>query len=131
MTVLAGYAENDKKATLPLRKDVAGQLRRWFAEGSFAQGDKVFPKFNELKGAETLRKDLEVPGIPYQDETGRYADFHSLRHCFASILGQSRVSPKVTQSLLRHSTIGLTMDTYTHIGLCDERAAIDSLPELP
>jgi integrase len=131
ITVLAGYAKNDKKATLPLRKDMAGQLRRWLAEGSFARGDKVFPKFNELKGAEMLRKDLEVAGIPYQDETGRYADFHSLRHCFASILGQSGVSPKVAQSLLRHSTIGLTMDTYTHIGLYDERAAIDSLPELP
>ena len=62
---------------------------------------------------------------------GRYADFHSLRHSFASILHQSGVSPKVAQSLLRHSTIGLTMDTYTHIGLYDERAAINSLPALP
>ena len=65
------------------------------------------------------------------DASGRYVDFHSLRHSFASILHLSGVSPKVAQSLLRHSTIGLTMDTYTHIGLYDERAAINSLPALP
>ncbi len=70
-------------------------------------------------------------GIEYEDAAGRFADFHSLRHSFASILNQSGVSPKVAQSLLRHSTISLTMDTYTHIGLYDERAAIDSLPALP
>jgi len=131
ITVLADYAKNDKKATLPLRKDVAGQLRRWFAEGSLAEGDKVFPKFNRLKGTDMLRKDLEVAGIPYQDETGRCADFHSLRHCLASIVSQSGVWPKVAQSSLRHSTIGLTMDTYTHIGLYDERTAVNSLPRLP
>ena len=33
-----------------------------------------------------LRKDLEAVGIPYEDGSGRYADFHSLRHRFASIL---------------------------------------------
>ncbi len=35
------------------------------------------------------------------------------------------------QALARHSTIGLTMDTYTHIDLYDERAALGKLPELP
>ena len=76
--------------------------------------------------ANMLKNDLELAGIEYVDAAGRYADFHSLRYSFASILHQSGVSPEVAQSLLRHSTIGLTMDTYTHIGLYDERAAINS-----
>jgi integrase len=131
ITVLAGYAKNKREVTLPLRKDVADLFKQWFAEGHFDQSDRIFSKFNESRGADMLRKDLEVVGIPYQDDAGRFADFHSLRHSFASILNQSGVSPKVAQSLLRHSTIGLTMDTYTHIGLYDERAAVDSLPALP
>jgi len=131
ITVLAGYAKNRIEVTLPLRKDIADQFRRWFTQGGFSESDRIFPKFNESRGADMLRKDLEAVGIPYQDDAGRFADFHSLRHSFASILHQSGVSPKVAQSLLRHSTIGLTMDTYTHIGLYDERAAIDSLPPLP
>jgi integrase len=57
--------------------------------------------------------------------------FYSMRHTFISNLARSGVSPKIAQSLARHSTIGLTMNTYTHIGLYDERAALDSLPELP
>jgi integrase len=122
ITVLAGYAKNKREVTLPLRKDVAEQFRQWLSNGCFSQSEKIFPKFNESRGAEMLRKDLEAVKIPYQDESGRYADFHSLRHSFASILHESGVSPKVAQSLLRHSTIGLTMDTYTHIGLYDERA---------
>jgi len=77
-----------------------------------------------------LRLDLAAAKIPYQDSGGRVADFHSLRHTFISNLSRSGVSPKVAQSLARHSTIGLTMDTYTHIGLYDERAALDSLPRL-
>ena len=56
---------------------------------------------------------------------------HALRHTFVTNLYKSGVSPKVIQSLARHSTIGLTMDTYTHIGLYDERVALDKLPELP
>ncbi len=40
-------------------------------------------------------------------------------------------SPKVVQSLARHSKITLTMDTYTHISLYDERGALDGLPDLP
>jgi len=131
ITVVAIYAKNRREVTLPLRKDIAGRFRQWFTQDGFSQQDKIFPKFNESKGAEMLRKDLEAVGIPYQDDAGRYADFHSLRHSFASILHQSGVSPKVAQSLLRHSTISLTMDTYTHIGLYDERAAIDSLQPLP
>ena len=78
-----------------------------------------------------LKQDLEAAGIPYRDEAGKVADFHSLRHTFISNLSKSGVSPKVAQSLARHSTIGLTMDTYTHLSLYDERAALDKLPVLP
>ncbi len=92
---------------------------------------KVFASFAPNKAAKMMRKDLEAAGITYRDEASRVADFHALRHTFISNLTRSGVSPKIAQSLARHSTIGLTMDTYTHIGLYDERTALDSLPELP
>ena len=55
----------------------------------------------------------------------------ALRHTFISNLSQGGVSPKVAQSLARHSTINLTMDIYTHVQLHDERAALEKLPDLP
>ena len=130
VTVMAGYAKNGRQATLPLRKDVTELFRQWFDEGEYSLDDKVFPKFNKSKGAAMLRKDLEAVGIPYQDESGRYADFHAQRHTFISNVGRSGATVKETQTLARHSTAALTLDVYSHIGLYDERRAIEKLPQL-
>ena len=47
-----------------------------------------------------------------------------------SDLPRSGVSPKMAQSLARHSDINLTMSRYTHIGLHDQAAALEALPPL-
>lgn len=41
--------------------------------------------------------------------------FHSLRHTFATELFRQRKHPKVVQSLLGHSSITQTTDTYSHL----------------
>ena len=130
ITVLAGYAKNGREATLPLRLDVAEQFRQWFSEAGFSLDCRVFPRFNKCKGAAMLRQDLQAAGIAYEDDAGRYADFHSLRHTFISNVGKSGATVKEAQSLARHSTSALTLDVYTHIGLHDERQAVENLPEL-
>ena len=129
VTVLAAYAKNGKEATLPLRQDVAEEFRQWFSNEDFPPDSRVFPGFNKHDGAAILREDLEAAGIDYQDAAGRYVDFHALRHCFISLVGKT-ASIKETQSLARHSTVTLTLDTYSHIGLSDERQAVERLPEL-
>ena len=50
---------------------------------------------------------------------GRVVDFPSLRHGFITYLVTANVPPKVAQMLARHSTISLTMDRYTHLGIVD------------
>ena len=65
--------------------------------------------------------------LEYETADG-VADFHSLRHSFISNLARSGVHPKDAQALARHSTIVLTMDRYSHIGLQDMGAAVASLP---
>jgi hypothetical protein len=55
----------------------------------------------------------------------------SLRHRFGSELAIANVPPKVAQDLMRHSTITLTMDRYSHVGLNDSAGALDKLPPLP
>ncbi len=66
-----------------------------------------------------------VPG----DNTGRFADFHSLRHSAASLLIQTGANPKVIQSLMRHSDLNLTMSRYTHLYTGQQRETIESLPD--
>ena len=40
---------------------------------------------------------------------------HDLRHTAASLLLLGQVHPKVVQEMLGHSTITLTLDTYSHL----------------
>jgi integrase len=40
---------------------------------------------------------------------------HDLRHSAATILLIMDVHPKVVQELLGHSSIGVTMDLYSHV----------------
>ena len=89
-----------------------------------------FPIPKHWRSAEMLREDLEAAGVPYEDESGRKADFHSLRHTFITNLANAKVHPKTAQRLARHSTITLTLDRYTHSLWQDEVAALEALPDL-
>ncbi len=76
-----------------------------------------------------LRADLDATEIAYATDSG-FADFHSLRHTFISNLAACGVHPKLAQQLARHSTITLTMDRYSHVGLLDMNTALESLPNI-
>jgi len=82
------------------------------------------------KPVKMFKADLEAAGIAYVDDAGRFADFHSLRHSFGTLLAAAGVHPKTAQTLMRHSDINLTMSRYTHIFRGQESEAIESLPDL-
>ncbi len=46
--------------------------------------------------------------------------FHDLRHTYASLMIRAGIHPKVLQSLMGHSSIRVTMDTYGHCQDADE-----------
>jgi integrase len=52
-----------------------------------------------------LLKKAGLPGIR----------FHDLRHTCATLLLTRGVHPKIVQDLLGHSTIAITLDTYSHV----------------
>src|SRR5206468_2500549 len=58
--------------------------------------------------ARNYRNIVDKSGLPY-------IRFHDLRHTHATLLLQQGVHPKVVSERLGHSTIGITMDTYTHV----------------
>lgn len=149
VTVEAGYSKHRRKDELPLHPELAEVLRQWLAsrrlrpdaesivpivpDVSNGRTDRLWPGTwaSNRRAAEMLRSDLAAAGIPYVDDAGRVADFHALRHSFISLLVQQGVHPKLAQQLARHSTITLTMDRYTHVGLVDMTTALESIPALP
>jgi len=55
--------------------------------------------------------------------------FHDLRHCHATLLLQQGVHPKVVQERLGHSTIAMTLDTYSHVMPGMQRQAVADFAE--
>jgi integrase len=87
VTVEGKWTKNRKTATIPLRQDVAAELRKWL-RGKPA-GKPLFP----VKGRKRkvmLREDLKAAGIePVVD--GRIVDVHALRVSFITHLSLSGV----------------------------------------
>jgi len=115
----------------PLRTDLAEVLRDYLQGKPATDGAEMIQADMQAASKKLQETDPEHPGIPCSDADGRVFDFHGLRHQFISNLAAAGVHPKAAQMLARHSTITLTMDRYTHLGLVDQSAALDKLPSLP
>lgn len=113
-----------------LRAHRKRQLARRMALGAtYHDQDLIFP--NELGGFADLHnigarhfkkllKRLELPTIRLYD----------LRHSHATLLLVSNVHPKVVQERLGHSSITLTLDTYTHVVPSMQERATECLDSL-
>ncbi|MGD7051444.1 site-specific integrase [Sutcliffiella horikoshii] len=60
----------------------------------------------------------------------RKIKFHELRHTCASLLLSASVHPKVVQELLGHSSITMTIDTYSHLMPNMQSEAVNALDEM-
>jgi len=130
VTVNSTHTKNRRKAIVPLRAETATELRNYLSHKAPAAPMFKMPATHQVIGM--LRADLRAAGVVYRldDEKGHVADFHSLRHTCGSWLAAQGVHPKVIQRIMRHSTITLTMDKYTHAFKADESAAVAKLPDL-
>lgn len=127
----AGYSKRRYTDVQPLRPDTAMLLAEFFV-GKLPEAKAFGGTYRQLteRTSDMIKADLADTGIPYVDDAGRYADFHSLRHTTGSLLAASGAHPKVAQSLMRHSKIDLTMSRYTHVFAGQESQAVANLPDL-
>ena len=137
----AADEKNRNGSTIPLRLDLANDLREWLSDtpdvstlrlrdhnAAAVSGRRLFCVPAGL--VHVLDRDLATAGIPKRDERGRTLDVHALRGTFATLLSKGGVAPRTAQAAMRHSTIDLTMNTYTDPKLLDVCGALDSLPSL-
>ncbi len=137
-------AKNGQRATLPLRADVAAELRGWLDDKAEAAsrgrvgvaGVTTLPADAPLLYVPSalvkiLDRDMAAAGIPKRDDRGRTVDVHALRHTFATHLVAAGVAPRTAQAAMRHSSLELTMRHYTDPRLLDVAGALAALPALP
>ena len=91
---------------------------------------------------------LDKDGLPevamhwehrFNHMVGRYNDIyrvqmpnitpHVCRHTYCSNMARAGMNPKTLQYLMGHSDIGVTMNTYTHLGLMDAETEMQRLQE--
>ncbi|MGP0070174.1 MAG: tyrosine-type recombinase/integrase [Isosphaeraceae bacterium] len=126
VTVKAAYAKNGQTVTLPLPDDLVAELATYVAPLNPMM--PIFPLPHD-KGAAMVRIDLGAAEIPYEDESGRFFDFHSLRCELATLADAAGVSPRVVQQMMRHSKLEMT-GKYTRPRVADLNAAAGMLPSL-
>ena len=131
----AGTTKNRKTAKQYVEPQLAGELRDYLA--ARPNGSRVFPMPHETNTARILRDDLAEARAAWLEDAkddveeltrreasdfllptnheGECFDFHSLRHTCGAWLALAGEHPKVVQTIMRHSQITLTMDTYGHL----------------
>jgi integrase len=152
LTVQAACSKRRRIDVIPLRGDLANLLRQWIESKPNLPPDQPLLEVYGKRTAEMLRQDLEYAReewieeaktdaematrekssfLTYVNAEGLVADFHSLRKTFITNLSRAGVSPKMAQSLARHSDTNLTMNVYTMLTVSDQAAAVEALPPLP
>ncbi len=105
-----------------LKKYHTDQTRHRMATAGYVDNDLVFagPKgavWNPRTFSSSFFRLVKKAGLPG-------VRFHDLRHSHASQLLLHGIHPKVVSERLGHSTVGITLDTYSHVlpGLQEEAA---------
>ncbi len=138
----AADEKNRKGSLVPIRSDLAVELRNWIDEklgrvskSAKEQGEQR-PALDEIKVFDVpsgllriLNRDLTAAGIPKVDERGHSVDVHAMRTTFCTWLSTAEVAPRTTQAAMRHSNLRLTMENYTDPKLLNVRSAIERLPK--
>ena len=139
----AENTKNSQEARQYIQRDLADELRRIVT--AKAPTANVFAMPDEWSVAAVLRGDLgearrawldemkhdtearakreETDFLTVKNHQGESLDFHSLRHTTGAWLALERVHPNVIKTVMRHSSITLTMDTYGHL-LPDQHADV-------
>lgn len=147
VAVEAAYSKHRKRDVLPLRPDTAAELQGFLTAKlpdapAFRLPDKpaVMLRADLQAAREAWLQDAPTPDqsesrgasgdfLAYCDSSGRYLDFHALRHSAATLLAATGAHPKTLQTLLRHSDVRLTLGVYAH-SFGAEAAAVAALPDL-
>ena len=118
--------EASQKA-IPLHEDLIEALKGWRQQSPYKEAQHwVFASpssggKNPYWGQQLMRRDI----CPVAQKLGitKRIGWHTFRHTYSTLLRAVGADLKVMQELLRHSTIRVTLDTYTQAVTAAKRTA--------
>ncbi|MCA9295432.1 MAG: site-specific integrase, partial [Phycisphaerales bacterium] len=149
--------KNRQGSEIPLRADLAAELRAWLDEKLVVMQDddrrrndpiparlpsntkmldvpsgliRIFDRDLVFAGLARIEKRNGREVVIKTDERGRTIDIHALRHTFGTHLCAAGVPLRTAQAAMRHSDPSLTANVYTDPKLLDVAGALEALPRL-
>ncbi len=110
--------------SMPRGWEVAEMLRADVADARKAWVDAA------KHDPEEYEKRQQSDFLAETNHDGERLDFHSLRHSTGVWLAMSGAPVKAVQSVMRHSSVKLTLDTYGHLFPGQEAATVAMLPTM-
>jgi integrase len=150
ITCKAGSTKNKKDARQYIKADLAEQLLEHIAAklptapvfsmpesedvADMLRADLALARKNWIEAAkhdpDEQRRRMESVFLAEGNHEGETLDFHSLRHSCGAWLAMTGAHPKAVQSVMRHSSITLTMDTYGHLFPGQEAETVSRFPSM-
>ena len=140
----ASDEKNGAGNSIPVRPDLAIQLREWIAlttpqptprdtiriEGDSCSTDgRNRPLFRIPDGLDKIfNKDLALAGIEKKDSRGRVVDVHALRTTYCTMLTATGLPARMIQLAMRHGSIETSIRHYADPAIHDLHHAVSALP---
>ncbi len=121
VTHAKGKRKGDALFQMPSKSNVVKMLRDDLVEARAAWLKEVEQNDEEW----TFRSESDF--LVYEDQESRKLDFHALRHTCGAWLIIAGVDIKTVQTIMRHSTPNLTLNTYGHLMEGAEARAVETL----
>lgn len=106
-----------RRKPVPLAREVVTALEEWRGRTAYAaESDWLFASENK-KGESPVWPDSILAKIVQpaakRAEIVKQVGWHSMRHAYSCLLRENGTDIKVQQELMRHSTVEMTLNTYT------------------
>ena len=119
---------------VPAHSDLLEALRQWYEESRYRSPESwVFASPQTLGRRPLLAQQIMRRHIvPVARKLGitKRIGWHTFRHTYSTLLRSTGAELKTMQELLRHSTIRVTLDTYTQAVTAEKRNAQEAVVAL-
>jgi integrase len=140
----AADEKNGNGTLIPIRPDLADQLREWIQETTPASSPTDTIRIDATESPDDsgnrpllrvpagldkiFNRDLKLAGNEKLDGRGYVADTHGLRTTFCSMLTATGLPLRMIQLAMRHGSIETSMQHYADPAIHDLHSAVSALP---
>ena len=136
VNLMMGYitCRDEKERIVPFGGPAKKALEQYLgsARAALMHGREDDVLFVNCSGGPMSRQGFWKILKSYAKSAGITADItpHVCRHTFCSNMAKSGMNPKTLQYIMGHSEIGVTLNTYTHLGYEDAEEEMQKITEI-